>query len=103
MVFRCVKNMGGEFILMDTTPEQVNEYVRKHCREYYEIPPDVVIFRDTRIILESPMLVGFKVKKGKILVPFTKRCMGSFLVEIDAAEEDFEFFRNWSEEKQNSD
>jgi hypothetical protein len=61
------------------------------AREYVEIPPDIVIFRDTRISLFCPMLVGLDKESGKVLVPFTKRCMGTFLVEIDAGEEVFSF------------
>lgn len=94
MVFRCLKHIGEDYILSDVTPDEVNEYVKEHCEEHYEIPPDVVIFRDTRIQLEAPMLVGFRVKKRKILVPFTKRCTGTYLVEVYARKEDFEFFRD---------
>jgi hypothetical protein len=95
MTYRCINNLGGKVVLDDVSPDLVNEYVKKKCREYYEIPPDLVVFRDTLISLSSPMLVGFLNKKKKILVPFSKRCMGSFLVEIDAENEDFEFFRKW--------
>lgn len=98
MVLRCINNFGGRFVLEDTTPERVNGYIRKTCKEYHEIPPDLVIFRDTLIQLACPMLVGFRIKKRKILLPFTKRCMGTYLIEIDATGEDFAFFRNWSRE-----
>ena len=93
----------GEYLLEDVSPDEAINYVKAHCSEYHEIPPDVVIFKNTRIILDSPMLVGFHKEKNTILVPFTKRCMGTFLVKVDATEEDFEFFRNWSEEKQSTD
>jgi len=98
MILRCAKNLGGTIILEGAGPDQVNEYVRNTCTEYYEIIPDVVIFRNTRIELEAPMLVGFRVKDGKILLPFTKRCTGTVLIEIDAAEEDYAFFRTRSTE-----
>jgi hypothetical protein len=103
MVFRCLKQIGEEYVLSDVTPDEVNAYVMEHCEEQYEIPPDVVVFRETRIQLESPMLVGFMTKKRKILVPFTKRCTGTYLVEVDARKEDFEFFRNrvWTNTKEN--
>jgi hypothetical protein len=93
MPYRCLNNLGGRVVLDDVTPEQVNEYVRNTCNEYYEIPPDVVIFRGTLLSLDCPMLVGLLVKKKKLLVPFSKRCMGSFLIEIPAKKEDFTFFR----------
>ena len=94
MVFRCINNLGDRFVIRDGTPEEVNRFIQRHCREYVEIPPDIVIFRETRISLSCPMLVGLDKKNHKIFVPFTKRCMGTFLVEIDAGEEDFSFFEN---------
>jgi hypothetical protein len=102
MVFRCINNLGDRFVVRDGTPEEVNRYIQRHCREYVEIPPDIVIFRETRISLSCPMLVGLDKKSRKIFVPFTKRCMGTFLVEIDAWEEDFSFFENWPESQENS-
>jgi hypothetical protein len=93
MILRCAKNLGGTIILENADPDQVNEYVRNTCPEYYEILPDVVIFRDTRIELEAPMLVGFQVHAGTLFLPFTKRCTGTVLIEIDASKSDFEFFR----------
>jgi hypothetical protein len=98
MALRCINNFRGRCVLEDVTPERVNEYVRKTCTEYYEIPPDAVIFRDTLISLESPMLVGFRRKKRKVLLPFTRRCRGTCLIEIPATEEDFEFFLSCSRE-----
>jgi hypothetical protein len=94
MVFRCIHSLGDRFVISDGTPEEVNGYITRHCTEYVEIPPDIVIFRDTKISLSCPMLVGLDRKSGKIFVPFTKRCMGTFLVEVDAGEEDFSFFLN---------
>jgi hypothetical protein len=94
MVFRCLKHISEEYILSDVTPDEVKAYIMDHCEEQHEIPPDVVIFRETRIQLDSPMLIGFLLKKKKILVPFTKRCTGTCLVEVDAGKGDFEFFRN---------
>jgi hypothetical protein len=103
MEFRCLKNIGEEYVLEDVSPDEAINYVKAHCSEFYEIPPDVVIFKNTRIILDSPMLVGFQREKNTILVPFTKRCMGTFLVKVDATKADFDFFRNRSEEKESPD
>ncbi|MCK9297504.1 MAG: DUF1894 domain-containing protein [Methanoculleus sp.] len=76
-------------------PEEVNDYVRKHCKEYYEMPPNFV-FKDIRMLLKSPMLVGLQVRRSKILLPFTKRCAGpgTMLYEIAAKEADLDFIRN---------
>jgi hypothetical protein len=93
MPYRCMKNIGGTVILENSTVEEANRYVRKHCREYHEIPPDVIIFRDTLISLQSAAFVGFRVRQGKILVPFTRRCTGTCLIEVDAEKEDFDLFR----------
>lgn len=93
MVSRCINNLSGKVLLMDVTPEQVNDYVRKHCKEYYEITPGFV-FRDIRMLLSSPMLVGLQNKKKRILLPFTKRCAGTMLYEIAASEADLDFIRS---------
>ncbi len=94
MVSRCVNNLGGKVLLIDVTPDEVNDYVRKHCKEYYEVPPGFV-FRDVRMLLKSPMLVGLQFKRQKILLPFTKPCpgYGTMLYEIAAKEADFEFIQ----------
>ncbi|KDE54965.1 DUF1894 domain-containing protein [Methanoculleus sp. MH98A] len=91
----CVNNLGGKVLLLNATPDEANDYVRTHCREYYEIPPNFV-FRDVRVLLRSPMLVGLQVKRGKILLPFTKRCAGpgTMLYEIAAKEGDLDFIRS---------
>ena len=95
MASRCVNNLGGKVLLIDVTPEEVNDYVRKHCKEYYEIPPGFV-FKDIRMLLKSPMLVGLQIKKQKILLPFTKLCpgYGTMLYEVAAKEADLDFIRN---------
>lgn len=90
----CVNNLGGKVILMGVTPDQVNDYVREHCKEYYEMPPGFV-FKDIRVLLSSPMLVGLQIRKKRILLPFTKRCSnpGTMLYEIAAKEADLDFIR----------
>ncbi|KQC11138.1 MAG: hypothetical protein APR55_08085 [Methanolinea sp. SDB] len=103
MEFRCLKNISEEYLLEDVSPEEAVSYVKEHCSEYFCIPPDVVVFRNTRIILDAPMLVGFQREKKTIIVPFTKRCMGTFLAKVDASEEEFDFFSNWSEDRGSPD
>ncbi len=80
---------------MDVTPEQVDDYVRKHCREYYEMPPGFV-FKDIRILLKTPMLVGLQIRKKRVLLPFTKPCpgYGTMLYEVTAKEADLDFIRS---------
>jgi hypothetical protein len=91
----CVNSLGGKVLLMDATPEEVNSYVKRHCKEYYEIPPGFV-FKGIRMLLKEPMLVGLQVKKGRILLPFTKRCpnLGTILYEIVADEDDLNYIRS---------
>lgn len=96
MILRCVKNLGGTIVLANASPDLLNEYVRSTCTEYYWITPDMLIFRETRIELESPMLIGFQAGAGKLLLPFTKRCTGTVLIELDAAKEDFDCIRAWA-------
>lgn len=91
----CVNSLGGKVLLMDATPREVNDYIKRHCREYYEISPGF-IFKDIRVLLKEPMLVGLQVKRGKILLPFTKRCpnLGTILYEIAADEDDLNYIRS---------
>jgi hypothetical protein len=89
---RCIRKLCGRIILTAVTPGQVNDYIRSHAGEYYEIS-DGFVFRGITILLESPILVGFRKKRGKILLPFTKPCTGTMLLEVDAGEEDFIYIR----------
>jgi hypothetical protein len=90
-----VNNLGGKVLLLNATPDQANDYVRKHCKEYYEMPPDFV-FKEIRVLLASPMLVGLQVRRRRILLPFTKRCAGcgTMLYEVAAKEADLNFIRD---------
>lgn len=78
---------------MKDTPEQaINEYIKESCLEYYEIQPGFE-FRGITIFHNSPMLIGFKLKKSKILLPFIKPCFGPMLIELDADDGEFERHR----------
>ena len=90
---RCINKLRAAVVMKDTTTEEINEYIRQNCTEYYEIPPNFR-FKCITILMKSPMLVGFKKKKKKILLPFEKICFGPVLYEINATDEDFEFIRN---------
>lgn len=84
----CIRYLDVETILNGVTGRKVNTYIRKHCSEYYLMPPGFE-FRGIAIQLKSPMLIGFIVEKQKILLPFTKPCYGTMLYEIFAEEGDF--------------
>lgn len=92
---RCINNLGGKILMMDAKPDEVNEYVRKNTAEQYEMYPDFE-FRGLHMLLAKPMLVGLKIKKKKIIMPFTKLCpkYGTVLYEIDAEDGDFETIRS---------
>jgi hypothetical protein len=85
---RCINNLGGSILLRDTTEQAIDDYVKEHCAEYYEIPSDFE-FRDVAISLNQPMLLGFDLMEKKILLPCVKRCAGPMLVEMDADDGDF--------------
>ena len=89
---RCINRLSSTIVIKDTTEQAINLYVKDSCREYYEMPPDFV-FRGVNILLNNPMLVGFKLKRKKILLPFVKPCFGPMLIELDAEDGDFEFLR----------
>ncbi len=86
---RCINRLMSGIILKDTTVEAVNAYVRDTCSEWYDVPPGFK-FRGVDLLLPSPMAMGFKRKKKKILVPFVKPCYGPILVEVDARDGDFD-------------
>ncbi|RXE56377.1 hypothetical protein ABH15_09800 [Methanoculleus taiwanensis] len=94
MPSRCINNLGGKVLLKDTTPDEVNRYVTKNSKEQYELYPEFV-FRDIRILLKAPMLLGMQIRRQKILLPFTKLCpgYGTVLYEINATEDDFAYLR----------
>jgi hypothetical protein len=79
---RCFNRLVSAIILKDATPQQVNRYIRKMCREYYPLNPPFE-FRGVSILLESPMLLGILPGGRKILMPFSKPCYGTVLGEID--------------------
>jgi hypothetical protein len=83
----CLRYLGLETILSNVTGRKVNNYIRKHCSEYYLMPPGFV-FRGIAIPLKSPMLVGIIPESGIILLPCTKPCYGTMLYEIKAEEGD---------------
>ena len=89
---RCINSLSGCVLLRDTTEQAIDEYVREHCAEYYEVSPDFE-FRDVAISLNQPMLLGFNIREQKILLPCVKRCAGPMLVELDADEGDFKDLR----------
>jgi hypothetical protein len=85
---RCVNRLDPTILLRDTSEQAINDYVREHCPECYEIPPDFE-FRDVAISLNQPMLLGLDTGDGKILLPCVKRCAGPMLVAVDAGDGDF--------------
>ena len=89
---RCINRLSSTIIMKDTTEEAINQYVKESCKEYYELPPGFD-FKGVTILLNNPMLVGFKLKKQKILLPFVKPCLGPMLIELNAADGDFDWLR----------
>lgn len=89
---RCINRISSTIVMKDTTEQAINEYIKESCREYYEIPPGFE-FRGVTILLNSPMLMGFKLKKSMILLPFVKPCFGPMLIEVNAYDGDFETLR----------
>jgi hypothetical protein len=78
--------------MKDTTEETINKYVKESCKEYYQLSPRLNS-RGVTILLNNPMLVGFKLKKQKILLPFVKPCFGPMLIELTAGDGDFDWLR----------
>jgi len=91
-VSRCINRLSSTIILKDTTEQEINDYIRNSCAEYYEVPPNFE-FREVTILLDRPMLLGFKIRRKKILIPFVKPCFGPMLIEVDAEKGDFEYLR----------
>lgn len=90
---RCINRLSSVILLKDTPEQAINDFVRTSCAEYYEIPPNFT-FRGVTILLNNPMLLGFKIKRKKLLIPFVKPCYGPMLLEVNAEDGDFEFLRS---------
>lgn len=88
----CVKRLPAKILVKDASAEEANEYIKKHAKEHYEIPPDYEI-RNICILGESPMLVGIKEKKRKILFTFTRPCFGTDVLEMDTTPEEIATIR----------
>jgi hypothetical protein len=88
----CVNRLPARILVKDISMEEANEYIRLHAKENYEMPPDYAI-RDVILLGKSPMVVGVREKKRKVLFPFTKPCFGTAVMEMDAAIEDIEKIR----------
>ncbi|MDD1716004.1 MAG: DUF1894 domain-containing protein [Methanolinea sp.] len=86
---RCINKLRARILLKDTTLAIVNKFVQDNGSERYDIPPDFE-FRGINIQIPTPAAMGFKRKKGKILMPFVKPCFGPMLVEVDARAGDFD-------------
>jgi len=89
----CIRYLGTETVLSGVTGRKVNNYVKKHCTEYYPVQPGFV-FRGIVIQLKSPMLIGFLPESSTILIPFTKPCYGTMLYKITAEDGDFACLRS---------
>lgn len=89
---RCINRLSSTIVLKDTTEQAINEYVKESCREYYEVSPGFN-YKGVTILLNNPMLVGLKLRKQKILLPFVKPCFGPMLIELNADDGDFDWLR----------
>lgn len=90
---RCIRYLCTDPVLSGVTGRKVNNYVKKHCTEYYKVPPGFV-FRGIAIQLKSPMLIGLLPESSTILMPFTKPCYGTMLYAVPAEEGDFACLRS---------
>ena len=90
---RCTRYLYPETVLSDVTGRKVNNYIRKHCSEFYLMPPGFV-FRGIAIPLKSPMLLGIIPESGIILLPCTKPCYGTMLYGIKAEEGEVDYLRS---------
>lgn len=90
---RCIRYLCTNTILNNVTGRKVNNYIRKHCCEYYLMPPGFE-FRGITIQLKSPMLIGLQLESSTILLPLTKPCYGTMLYEIKAEDDDFSYIRS---------
>lgn len=89
----CVNRLPARILIKDISIDEANEYIRRHAKENYEMPRDYAI-RDVILLGKSPMVVGVKEKKRKVLFPFTKPCFGTAVMEMDATPEDIEKIRS---------
>ncbi|MDI9633387.1 MAG: DUF1894 domain-containing protein [Methanolinea sp.] len=83
----CFNRFWSDIVLKNSTPEECDAEVKKKCREYYLVSPGY-LFRGVPLKLPCPMLLGIKVKKKRLLVPYRKPCYGLSLYAIETDEEE---------------
>lgn len=88
----CFNRLWSKIVLKNSTPEECNEEVKKKCSEYYLVSPGY-LFRGVPLQLPCPMLLGIKVKRKRLLVPYRKPCYGLSLYVIDSDGEEIEEIR----------
>lgn len=67
----CTRYLDSDTVLSGVTGRKLNNYIMKHCSEYYLMPPGFE-FRGIIITLKLPMLVGLVPETQKLLLPFKK-------------------------------
>lgn len=71
--------MKYEILLRHCSFKEIAQFIRKHCSEYYEVPPGYKLF-NIHIIGIPPILVG--VDDNLLIFPYTKPCHGTFLLRV---------------------
>lgn len=87
MQARCVNRLSARLLLKDTPEDGIDEYVMKNSAVQFLIQPGF-LFRGVEVLLKRPMLLGIKRKKRRILLPFTKPCYGTILLEVTSNDEE---------------
>jgi hypothetical protein len=87
MQARCVNRLSGRLLLKDIPEDLIDEYVKKNSAVQILIQPGF-IFRGVEVLLKRPMLLGIKRKKKLVLLPFTKPCYGTILLEVASNDEE---------------
>lgn len=87
MQARCVNRLSARLLLKDIPEDMIDEYVKEHSAVQVLIQPGF-LFRGVEVLLCRPMLLGIKRKKKLVLLPFTKPCYGTILLEVASSDEE---------------
>lgn len=82
----CIENLKYEMILpLGASFKECREYVEKHFIEVFYVDPGYQLF-DEYIIGLPPIALGIE-GGTKIIFPYTKPCHGTYLLQIEDADE----------------
>lgn len=80
----CIEARHCEILASYVSFAECRNYIKEHCKEYYDVKPGYHIF-DVYIIGIPPIYIG--VDGDSVIFPYTKPCHGTFILKAMSPEE----------------